>query len=405
MTASNRYLEKQTPLQKRIKRHITGRIHSFFIAVTPGLEALCLEELSALPLSATGLSTEKGGIAFEGRLQDCYMANLHLRIANRVLMRVADFRATNFRGLEKRLSSIPWELYLCRGVSPEINTTAIHSRLYHKDAIDEKIMTAIADRQGTTDFHSLEPLTAFTQKIFVRVVEDRFTVSLDSSGDLLYKRGLKEHHATAPIREILAAAALRMAGYNGREPLLDPMTGSGTFSLEAAMIATGTPPGLYRDFAFMDWPCFSPARWRHIRKESEKAIVQLNSPMIIASEKDAGLSAGLLERVDRFGLSNAVSVINKDFFDMNKRDIMVLSNTTQPGLVIINPPYGIRLGTRKKSRTLLRDIIKKLGSDFQGWRYALFVHDKALVREIPFIKSYIMLDHGGLKLALVTGSV
>lgn len=373
--------------------------------MAPGLEELCLEELRSLPISAAAFSKEKGGVEFEGRLQDCYLANLHLRTANRVLMRVAGFKATNFSILEKRLSSIPWEFYLSRGAVPEINTTTTHSRLYHKDAIDKRISISIADRQGITDFYPVEPVTSFTQQVYVRVIDDRFTVSLDSSGDLLYKRGLKDHHAAAPIRETLAAAALRMAGYNGREPLLDPMSGSGTFSIEAAMIVKGMPPGLYRDFAFMDWPSFRPERWRHIKKESEKAIMDLNTPLIIASEKDAGLSAALKARVNRFNLSKAVTVINMDFFDMNKKDIVVLFKTSQPGLVIINPPYGIRLGTRKKSRELFRKIIQKLGSDFQGWKYSLFVHDRDLVREIPFKKNYILLDHGGLKLALVTGRV
>lgn len=349
---------------------------------------------------------EKGGVEFEGRLQDCYIANLHLRIANRVLMRVAGFKASNFSNLEKRLSSIPWELYLSRGVIPRINTTATHSRLYHKDAIDERIITSISERRGVIDFFQVDDSPgSFPQTVFVRVVDDRFTISLDSSGELLYKRGLKEHHAAAPVRETLAAAALRMAGYDGREPLLDPMSGSGTFSIEAAMIATNTPPGLYRDFAFMGWPCFRPQRWRFIRKESEKKIIRFKVPMIIASEKDALLSAAIKERVGRFGLLNAVSVLNMDFFDMNKKDIVVLFNTRQPGLVIMNPPYGIRLGTRKKSRELIRKIIQKLGSDFQGWKFALFVHELDLVREIPFKKDYILLDHGGLKLALAVGSV
>lgn len=399
-------MKRQTPLDKRIKRHVTGRTHSFFTAVLPGLEELCLEELRALPLSSTNFSMEKGGVEFDGRLQDCYIANLHLRIANRVLMRIAGFKATNFSSLDKRLLSIPWELHLSKGVIPEINTTTVHSRLYHKDAIDERIIASISERGRMADFFRIDdPLTSFPQKVFVRVVDDRFTISLDSSGELLYKRGLKAHHAVAPVRETLAATALRMAGYYGREPLLDPMSGSGTFSIEAAMIATCTPPGLYRDFAFMGWPCFRPQRWKFVRKESEKKIIKLKTPNIIASEKDALLSETLKERVDRFNLSNAVSVINMDFFDMNKKDVMVLFNTREPGLVIMNPPYGIRLGTRKQSRQLFRDIIKKLAGDFQGWKYALFVHDLDLIREIPFKKSYIMLDHGGLKLALVAGKV
>ena len=399
-------MENKSPLEKRIKRHVTGRTHPFFIAVTPGLEALCLEELNALPLSTNAFSMVNGGIEFEGRLQDCYIANLRLRIANRVLMRIAGFKASNFSRLEKNLSSVPWELYLSDGIAPEINTSTKHSRLYHKDAIDERIKASIMNRQGLVEFHKLDrPFTSFSHQVFIRVVDDQFTISLDSSGDLLYKRGLKEHNVTAPIRETIAAAALRMAGYNGNEPLLDPMSGSGTFSIEGAMIATKTPPGFYRDFAFMDWPCFRPERWRHIKKESEKEIIESKHYRIIASEKDPRLYAGLKERMKRFDLSRDIAAINMDFFDMKRKDIMVMFNSDRPGLVIINPPYGVRLGTKKKSRELFRNIIRKLADDLKGWRYAIFIHDQDLIREVPFKKTSILLDHGGLKLLLVTGNV
>jgi putative N6-adenine-specific DNA methylase len=399
-------LEKKSPLEKRIKRHITGRSHSFFIAVTPGLESLCLEELKSLPLSTNIFSSVNGGIEFAGRLQDCYTANLHLRIANRVLMRIAGFNASNFSRLGKKLSSVPWELYFSCGTIPEINTTTKHSRLYHKDAIDERIRAAIAARQGLTEFYQAgEPRTSFSQQVFVRVVDDQFIVSIDSSGDLLYRRGLKEHTAVAPIRETIAAAALRMAGYRGDEPLLDPMSGSGTFSIEAAMIATNTPPGYYRNFAFMDWPCFRSERWKHIRQESEKQIMKPGRQMITALEKDSRLYAALNERTKRFAPSKEITVVNMDFFEIKRKDIEVIFNTDSPGLVIINPPYGVRLGTKRKSRELFRAIIEKLSKDFKGWRYALFIHDQNLIREIPFKKSSTLLDHGGLKLALITGSV
>jgi putative N6-adenine-specific DNA methylase len=375
--------------------------------VTPGLEALCLDELKSLPLSATTFSLVNGGIEFEGRLQDCYIANLNLRIANRVLMRIAGFKASNFSRLENKLSLIPWELYFFHGIIPEISTSTKHSRLYHKDAIDERIKSSIVNRHVLAEFHKTGkgPCTAFTQQVFVRVVDDLFTISLDSSGDLLYKRGLKEHNAVAPIRETIAAAALRMAGFKGNEPLLDPMSGAGTFSIEAAMIATSTPPGLYRDFAFMDWPCFRPERWKHIRQESEIHIMEPGRLLIAASEKDEKLFSALKERIKNFPPLREITVLNMDFFVMNRKDIMIIFNTHIPGLIILNPPYGVRLGTKSKSRELFRKIIEKLRSDFKGWKYALFIHDKELIREVPFKKTSILLDHGGLKLTLLTGTV
>jgi putative N6-adenine-specific DNA methylase len=399
-------LEKKTPLEKRISRHVTGRPQSFFIAVTPGLEDICLDEVKSL-LPEIVLSPEKGGIEFEARLHDCYFLNLHLRTANRVLMRIAGFKASNFDTLEKKLSSIEWELYLPRGTSIEISTSTKHSRLYHKDAIDERIKASIINRESLVEFHERTgPSPSFAQQIFVRVVDDRFTISLDSSGELLYKRGLKEqHNARAPMRETIAAAALMMAGYKGDEPLLDPMSGSGTFAIEASMMSTHTPPGLFRDFAFMNWPCFSSARWQHMKKESQKNIIKLKPFSIIASEKNPQLYSELKERTEKFEPSKVITVINMDFFEMRRKDLPVMFNSSHPGIVIINPPYGIRLGTKKAGRELFRNIIKKLESDFKGWRFALFVHDRDLIREIPFKKTSITLDHGGLKLALLTGMI
>jgi len=398
-------LEKKTPLEKRISRHVTGRPQSYFIAVTPGLEDLCLDELKSLLPDSTFLP-EKGGINFEGRLHDCYFLNLHLRTANRILMRIAGFKASNFSSLEKKLSSIPWELFLSNGTEIEISTATKHSRLYHKDAIDEKINASIADRASLVEFHEGTELSvSFPQQIFVRVVDDRFTISMDSSGELLYKRGLKEHNARAPMRETIAAAALQMAGYKGDEPLLDPMSGSGTFAIEASMMATHTPPGLSRSFAFINWPCFSSARWQHMKNESQKNIIKLKPYSIIASEKNPRLFSDLKDRTERFEPSKAITVINMDFFEMRRKDLPVMFNTSQPGVVIINPPYGVRLGTKKAGRELFRNIIKKLESDFKGWRFALFVHDHSLIREIPFKKTSITLNHGGLKLALLTGMI
>jgi putative N6-adenine-specific DNA methylase len=373
--------------------------------VTPGLEDLCLDELKSLLPDSTFLS-EKGGINFEGRLHDCYFLNLHLRTANRILMRIAGFKASNFSSLEKKLSAIPWELFLSNGTEIEISTSTKHSRLYHKDAIDEKINASIVDRASEAEFYEGSGLSvSFPQQIFVRVVDDRFTISMDSSGELLYKRGLKEHNARAPLRETIAAAALQMAGYKGDEPLLDPMSGSGTFAIEASMMATHTPPGLYRDFAFINWPCFSSASWHHMKNEAQKKIIKLKPYSIIASEKNPRLFSDLKDRTERFEPSKAITVINMDFFEMKRKDLPAMFNTTQPGIVIINPPYGVRLGTKKAGREIFRNIIKKLESDFKGWRFALFVHDHSLIREIPFKKTSMTLNHGGLKLALLTGMI
>ncbi len=245
----------EDPLSKRIKRHVIGRRHNFFVATSPGFEPVCLQELLKLKPAASEACVTPGGVEFEGRLDDCYLANLNLRSANRILMRIHTFKSSNFRKLEKKLGDIPWELYLHAGRVPKVHVSTKHCRLRHSGAITERFRTTIAAQLSR--FESVKKITKIAsaeQNIYVRGIDDRFTVSIDSSGDLLYKRGLKKHAGKAPLRETLAAAALLLAGYDGRDPLLDPMCGSGTFSLEGALMAKRIPAGWLRDFAFMGWP-------------------------------------------------------------------------------------------------------------------------------------------------------
>ncbi|WP_172683790.1 hypothetical protein [Desulfosarcina cetonica] len=137
----------------------------------------------------------------------------------------------------------------------------------------------------------LQPETP-SQTLFVRVVEDRFSLSLDSSGPALYKRGYKTGAARAPIRETLAAAILMTAGYDPARPLVDPMCGAGTFSLEAAMMAKHVAPGANRDFAFMGWPAFAANPWAFLKRQAHRQMVVLDRPRIFASDLDADAVAG-----------------------------------------------------------------------------------------------------------------
>lgn len=274
-------------LLKRIKRHVTGREKEFFAATSPGLESLCLDELKNLSLTGEAIIEPEGGVRFTGRIPDCCSANLNLRTANRILMRIGEFKATNFMQLEKRLSDFPWELYLTAGQLPGLRVAAKLSRLYHKDAVSDIFSRSIGKRLARNSASSAVKDPSIKQQIFVRISNDRVSISIDSSGELLYKRGIKKHRATAPLRETTAAAILRLSGYDGSEPLLDPMCGSGTFSLEAAMIAQNIPAGRFRNFAFMNWPCFAPQTWEYLKRKAESGIKLISSPLIFASDTDS----------------------------------------------------------------------------------------------------------------------
>ena len=147
--SGQKILKNQTndpSLLKRIKRHVTGREKEFFAATSPGLESLCLNELKTIAETGKEFIAMEGGVQFTGRITDCFSANLNLRTANRILMRIAEFKATNFMQLEKKLSDFPWELFLPANASPGINTSTKQSRLYHKDAIAEIFAASIEKR-------------------------------------------------------------------------------------------------------------------------------------------------------------------------------------------------------------------------------------------------------------------
>ena len=387
--------------EKRVKRHVIGRSHLFFAGATPGLEQLCKKELTTTPLTLSTASRVTGGVEFTGRLNDCYTANLVSSIANRILMRIHTFNATNFRRLEKIVRQFPWELYIKSGTAMDFSVSTHRSRLMHTTAIAECF-------QVGADHHGRQPTVpaandgkpASVQQVFVRVVDDRFTVSLDSSGSLLYRRGIKVHPAAAPIRETIAAAVLALAGYSADVPLLDPMCGAGTFALEAAMKARNMPAGWFRGFAFFDWPAFRPQRWAHIRKQCRQQFRPSRPLSIFASDSDPNACRRLKKTVESAGFSDMVAVEQTDFFDVAPD---ALAKNT--GLVVLNPPYGRRVANRKESDRLFGDICHKLSTDYRRWRVGMVVPYKKWLEKIRFKHSTHPIRHGGLQVFIVTGRV
>ncbi|MFO7665646.1 MAG: hypothetical protein R6V76_03415 [Desulfobacterales bacterium] len=395
-------VKNRTPeisLSKRIKRHVTGRERAFFAATSPGIESLCLDELKAIALTGKSFMEEEGGVMYTGRITDCFSANLNLRTANRILMRIGEFKTTNFMQLEKKLSDFPWELFLPANCRPGINTSTKQSRLYHKDAIAEIFAASIDKRFISNGIRNTAKDTA-GQQIFIRASNDRFIVSIDSSGELLYKRGIKTHRATAPLRETTAAAILAISEYNGNEPVIDPMCGSGTFSLEAAMISQNIPAGLFRNFAFMNWPCFYSKRWAYIKRKAESGIKPVASPRIFASDIDSVACDSLKSCLKKYDFFKTVEVEKKDFFNLSPRSL-----TKDKGLVVINPPYGHRIGSRSESVKLFLAVCEKLKKDLSGWKVALIAPDKRLLNFLPFSPKVQTLYHGGLKISLLYGRI
>lgn len=387
-----------------MKRRVTGREHDFFAAVSPGLESLCLNELKIIsgpnPEPGKDFAETEGGVEFKGRVTDCFSANLNLRTANRVLMRIGEFKATNFTQLKKKLSGFPWDLYLSPFCAHEINVSAKRSRLYHKEAIAGIFSESIETKLASPGFGEKDRDISSGREIFVRASDDRFIISIDSSGELLYRRGIKTHRTAAPLRETTAAAILMLSGYDGTEPLIDPMCGSGTFSLEAAMIAQNIPAGFFRKFAFYNWPCFEPKRWAYIKRKAESRIKEGSAHKIFASDSDP-LACDLLRScTKKHDLLGVIDVESKNFFDLS-----VSALTKEKGLVVINPPYGHRIGSRSESVRLFGAVCEKLKKDYSGWKAALIAPHVNVSGKIPLDLKTKNLFHGGLNLCLLYGRI
>jgi putative N6-adenine-specific DNA methylase len=394
-------MTSQTAIERRIKQHITSQPHTFFTVVGPGLEPLCRSELKTLLPGIDIPEPREGGLTFTARLHDAYAVNLGSATASRVLMRIGRFTADGFGRFKRKIRSFPWELFISETLPLHVTATLHKSRLYHRDAVAERVREAIEDRfsdLGRSPSSAIH--TEARNTLYVRAVNNRFTLSLDMSGEHLHKRGVKTRGGEAPLRETLAAGILTLSGYDPDYPLLDPMCGTGTFSIEAAMIAKGIPPGWFRDFAFTRWPNFQPGRWQHLKREAEKGFRTIAAPLIFASDRRAAMVGAVKESIRNSAIADAVTVKRRDFFDMRPDRL-----TPRKGLVVLNPPYGKRLDTPRDSRQLYQEIGRKLRSDFKGWRFGILMPPGDPGTRLDLEGRQHALFHGGLGLTLTVGHI
>jgi putative N6-adenine-specific DNA methylase len=380
-----------------------------FAVTVPGLEPFTLSELLELGLPPASLDSpppirderhDAGGVAFPGSLRDLYLANLHLRTASRILVRLGSYHARNFAELIRRTAELPWEKYLSPGTPVALRVTCRSSRLYHQRAIAERVARAIGDRLGR-----IPPLQRFDdegtgslpQLVLVRMVEDLCTISVDSSGELLHRRGYRLATAKAPLRETLAAAMLLAAGWDAVSPLLDPFCGSGTIPIEAAGLARGNPPGSHRSFAFMNWPTFDTTLWNALR-DSPPTPRGESPPRIFASDRDAGAIRAAKANAVRAGVADAV--------DFSCRAVSSIHPPGDPGWIVTNPPYGKRLSSNTDLRNLYAQMGKTFRTQCPGWKVAMLCDSARLVRNTG-----LKFDHGfsttngGLRVRLFVGSI
>lgn len=355
-----------------------------YLVATPGLEAPLCEE--ALEAGFAGAQIVAGGVAFMGHWPDVWRANLVLRGATRVLARIASFRALHLAQLDKRASKLDWKSHLRPDVPVKVEASCKRSRIYHAGAAAQRVSNAIAAELGAPVSDEAE------LRVMVRIEDDLVTVSLDTTGESLHKRGFKEAVNTAPMRETMAAMFLRQCGYAGAEPVLDPMCGSGTFPIEAAEIALGLYPGRERDFAFHLLPGFDTKAWEAMRAPNPPRATSLR---FFGSDRDPGAIRMSRENATRAGVGDCIAFEQLAIDQLRRPD-------GPPGLVIINPPYGARLGNKTPLLALHRSLGLVLRSHFSSWRVGIVTADKDLARAtgLAFEKPLPPVLHGGLRVAL-----
>ncbi len=369
-----------------------------FLATAPGLEPTLAEEVALKAFKRP--KPVPGGVITRGTWPDIWRANLWIRGATRILARLDAFHVTHLAHLDGRARRTPWADILRPDTPFRVEATCHKSRIYHSGAAAERIATAIHATTGAPH----DPDAEVT--VMARIDHDLCTLSIDTSGEPLHKRGFKAEVNAAPLRETLAALFLRQCGFDGSEPVLDPMCGSGTFVIEAAEIAARLNPGRARHFAFERLATFDAEAWARLREPKPPP-----PPPQPLHRRPPPPRAGALSppHPPPAGGGGALSRANPE-----RAGVAAITEFHQapisearppegpPGLVITNPPYGTRLGEAKSLAPLYQALGRTLAAHFQGWRIGLVAADPKLAHAtgLPFLPSGPPVPHGGLRVTL-----
>lgn len=359
---------------------------AIFLVAPPGLEAVLAEEATDWGFCAP--RAVAGGVETSGPWSEVWRANLVLRGASRVLVRIAAFRAPHLAQLDRRARRVPWGEVLRPDRPVSVEATCRRSKIYHAGAAAQRIGRAIREELGAPVVRG-EGL-----RLLARIEDDLCTLSVDSSGELLHKRGHKQAVGKAPMRESLAALFLRSAGFRGTEPVVDPMCGAGTFPIEAAEIAQGLLPGRDRAFAFEDLARFDAEAWAALRAGAARPAPGPGHVMT-GMDRDAGAVRRAEENAARAGVGGVTA-----FSAATVSEIAPPEGA--PGLVIVNPPYGARLGDVGALRPLYAALGQVLRARFGGWRAAVITSESGLARatELAFRDVGPPVPHGGIRVRL-----
>ncbi|HYJ19072.1 MAG TPA: class I SAM-dependent RNA methyltransferase [Burkholderiales bacterium] len=319
-------------------------------------------------LGATDVVPAEGGVGFAGTLITAYAANLHSRIASRILWQVGSGRYRNEEDIYRGVYALDWNAYFDPGLTIRVNVASVGSPLTSLEFITLKIKDAACDkfREQTGKRPSVDTAEPDV-RIHAFLERERFTLYLDTSGEPLFKRGTKLMAGEAPLRENLAAGILTLCGWTPDQPLLDPMCGSGTLLIEAAQIARGIPPGYKREFAFQKLKNFDAAAWKRLTTEAEAGI---------RDKAPAGIFGGdLYGEALKLARANLESAGLADSVSLKQVNILEIAAPAESGVLVTNPPYGVRIGELDELAAFYPKLGNELKKKFAGWRAYLFTAD------------------------------
>lgn len=315
-----------------------------------GIEAVVADEVRALGFE--NVTVENGKVEFDADEEGICKANLWLRCADRVFIKISEFKATSFEELFQGVKRIQWEQYIPVDGEFPVNAKSVKSQLFSLSDIQAISKKAAVDRLRRAYRIDWFKETGPKVPILVSILKDQVTVMIDSSGEGLHRRGYREYGNEAPLRETMAAALLKLSRWNPKIPLVDPMCGSGTILIEAALMGRNIAPGLNRKFVSETWQWIGDAVWKQAKKDAFNAVNHEVELSLQGYDKDP---RSINQAKINADLAGAVDDIH-----FQVRDIADFSTKVKYGYVITNPPYGERLGDEEEVQALYQLMGEKL---------------------------------------------
>jgi len=385
-------------LERRIKRYILKEKHDFFAGCAIGFESILKQELSAIPELQFDNYFD-GGIEFSGSIDLMYFANYSSRIANRILLRIGQFKTKSYPELFNKCKRLSWELYL--GISPDVSfeVTAKSSRLHHTANIENSIFEAIENYYSQFGIE-VKKTENSKSKIYVRLFDDNCTISIDTSGDHLHKRGYKKYSVDAPIRETIASGILLQSRKKESAVIIDPFCGSGTFLFEYILASNSIQPGFVRKYSFEHFPFFNQARWNKIKNIFPNTEQDHSTVKYLGFDVDVNAIHAANENIKSASIFRSLKFDHQDFFE--------LKNTFgSDGLIISNPPYGKRVGGSFEDMIFFYERMgNHLRKEFSGWDFLFILAHPAYITALKLTAGREMkFNNGGIDVKAIWGRI